>query len=161
VNSRHPVTETIESLLTAAFGTPGANVRTESLAPRAMLRDPIADLHVAAAGRADELATTYRRRVVSAIPEVGDDRRFRTGLAATCLAHAFERLSRFLVVDARERGDCSRVQLVATLESAAEVAERRNGFPHLAAGLAGSRALRRRWPDADVDLSAFVSYAPR
>jgi hypothetical protein len=110
----------------------------------------------------DELATAYRQQVVSAVPEAGDDRRFGTGLAATCLAHAFERLNRFSVVDAREPGDSSRVQLVATLESAAEVAERPYGFPYLA-GWARRVAsfLRERWPDTDVDFSGYRSYAPR
>lgn len=111
---------------------------------------------------AAELTAAYRQRVASAIPEAGDDRRFGTGLAATCLAHAFERLNRFHVVDAREPGDHSRVQLVATLESAAEVAERPYGFPDLAGWTRRVASfLRRRWPDADVDLAAYPSYAPR
>ncbi|GAB3432235.1 phosphotransferase family protein [Flindersiella endophytica] len=111
---------------------------------------------------AGELTADYRQRVAGAIPEAGDDRRFGTGLAATCLAHAFERFNRFPVVDGREPGDHSRVQLVATLESAAEVAERPYGFPHLAGWTRRVAAfLRERWPDADLDLTGFRSYAPR
>lgn len=111
---------------------------------------------------ADRLVAEYRDRVIEAIPEAGDDRRFGTGLAATCLAHAFERLNRLPVVDAREPGNHSRVQLVATLEAAAEVAERPYGFANLAGWTRRiADFLRRRWPDADVDLAAYPSYAPR
>jgi Phosphotransferase enzyme family len=111
---------------------------------------------------AGELTALYRRRVAPSIPEAGDDRRFGAGLAATCLAHAFERLNRFPVVDARAPGDNSRVQLVATLESAAAVAAGRYGFPRLAGWTRRvATFLRKRWSDADVDLSGFRSFAPR
>jgi hypothetical protein len=81
------------------------------------------------------------------------------------MSWALLRLHRFAVLDTRAPGDHSRPQLVETLESAARTAEVHRALPHLA-GRARRTAdvLRRRWPDADLDLTdraRFPPYSPR
>ncbi len=112
-------------------------------------------------GRADH----YRRALAEGVPEAADDRRYGRGLAAACLDWAIVRLQRLAVLDARPAGHPSRPQLVATLEAAARAAEAFRALPHLA-GWARRAAdlLRRRWPDADLDLTdpaAFPAFSPR
>jgi hypothetical protein len=65
-------------------------------------------------------------------------------------------------LDQRPAGDPSRLQMVATLQAAAGVGGQHRAFP-LVSGWAERAAawLRRRWPDADVDLSRYVPYTPR
>ncbi|MEU4836337.1 hypothetical protein [Streptosporangium sp. NPDC023615] len=108
------------------------------------------------------LEAHYRRALARSVPEAGDDRLFGSGLAAACLTWAATRLVRFPRLDARPPGDPSRVQMVSVLESAARVAEDHRVLPRLASwARRAERALRRRWPDADVDLTAYPAYAPR
>jgi aminoglycoside/choline kinase family phosphotransferase len=114
-----------------------------------------------AAGLADQ----YRRALARGVPEAQDDLRYGFALASACMSWALLRLHRFAVLDTRAPGDHSRVQLVETLESAARTAEAHRALPHLA-GWARRTAdvLRRRWPDADVDLTdqaRFPPYSPR
>jgi phosphotransferase family enzyme len=114
-----------------------------------------------AAGLADQ----YRRALARGIPEAQEDRRYGFALAAACMAWALLRLHRFPVLDTRAPGDHSRLQLVETMESAARTAEAHRALPHLA-GWARRTAgvLRRRWPDADLDLTdwaRFPPYSPR
>ncbi|HEY1426549.1 MAG TPA: hypothetical protein VGF50_07750, partial [Caulobacteraceae bacterium] len=87
---------------------------------------------------------------------------FGEGMAAACLAFALERLNRFSLLDSRPAGHESRVQMVSTLESAAIAARQHRAFPE-ATGWAerAGEWLRRRWPDADVDLESYAPYAPR
>jgi hypothetical protein len=115
----------------------------------------------AAAGLADE----YRRALARGVPEAQDDRRYGFALAAACMSWVLVRLQRWTLLDARAPGDPSRPQLVETLESAARTAEAHRAVPHLA-GWARRTAdvLRRRWPDADLDLTdpaRFPPYSPR
>jgi hypothetical protein len=114
-----------------------------------------------AAGLADQ----YRGALARGVPEAQDDRRYGFALAAACMSWALVRLHRFAVLDARAPGDHGRLQLVETLESAARTAEAHRALPHLA-GWARRTAvvLRRRWPDADLDLTdwaRFPPYSPR
>jgi hypothetical protein len=71
-------------------------------------------------------------------------------------------MERLPALEARPPGDHSRPQLVATLEAAARTAETHRALPRLA-GWARRTAdvLRRRWPDADLDLDALPPYTPR
>jgi hypothetical protein len=111
---------------------------------------------------AAEIEDDYRRVLAAAVPEAADDRQFGFGLAAACAALAYERLNRFPRLDARPPGDPSRVQMVATLEAAAGVARRHRAMPDLAGWmLRTAEWLRRRWPDADVDLAALPAYTRR
>ena len=109
-----------------------------------------------------DLEAAYRTALSRGVPEAEDDRRFGEGMAAACLAFALDRLTRFSLLDGRPAGDASRVQMVSTLESAAIAARRHRAFLQ-AAGWADRAAewLRRRWPDADVDLEAYAPYTPR
>jgi Phosphotransferase enzyme family len=114
-----------------------------------------------AAGLADQ----YRRALARGVPEAQDDRRYGFALAAACISWALLRLRRFAVLDTRAPGDRSRLQLVETLESAARTAEAHRALPHLAGWLRRTAdVLRRRWPDADLDLTdwaRFPPYSPR
>jgi hypothetical protein len=108
------------------------------------------------------LEVEYRAALSQTVPQTADDRLFGFGLAAACLAFAIERLHRFPVLDGRPPGDQSRLNRIATLESAASVAESHRALPHLTGWVrAVAGLLRRRWPDADVDLSAYKAYTPR
>jgi aminoglycoside/choline kinase family phosphotransferase len=110
-----------------------------------------------AAGLADQ----YRSALARGVPEAQDDRRYGSALAAACMHWALLRLHRFAVLDTRPPGDHSRLQLVETLESAARAAEAHRALPHLA-GWARRTAdvLRRRWPDADLDLTDWAKFPP-
>jgi aminoglycoside/choline kinase family phosphotransferase len=103
-----------------------------------------------AAGLADQ----YRGALALGVPEAQDDRRYGFALAGACMHWALLRLHRFAVLDARAPGDHSRLQLVETLESAARTAEAHRTLPHLAGWARRTAgALRRRWPDADLDFT--------
>ncbi len=109
-----------------------------------------------------DLEAAYRAALSQGVPEAEDDKRFDLGMAAACLAYALDRLSRVALVDGRPPGDPSRVQLVSTLESAALAARGHRAFPAVSGWADGAAAwLRRRWPDADVDLGAYSPYTPR
>jgi hypothetical protein len=114
-----------------------------------------------AAGLADQ----YRRALAQGVPAAQDDRRYGFALAAACMSWALLRLHRFAMLDARAPGDHSRLQLVETLESAARTAEAHRALPHLAGWVRRTAGvLRRRWPDADLDLTdwtRFPPYSPR
>ncbi|MFC4121763.1 phosphotransferase [Nonomuraea zeae] len=113
-------------------------------------------------GSAASPAEVYRRALAAGVPQAEDDRRYGPALAAACLAYALARLSRLPTLDARPAGDPSRAQLVATLEAAAGTADSHRALPQLAGWchrLAG--AVRHRWPDADVDVTAIAPYARR
>ena len=113
----------------------------------------------------DALAEHYRRALAQGVPEAQEDRLYGFALAAACTSWALLRLQRFAVLDERAPGDNSRLQLLETLESTARTAE----APHTSPRLAGwfrqaAETLRRRWPDADVDLTdpvRFPPYSPR
>jgi hypothetical protein len=110
-----------------------------------------------AAGLADQ----YRRALARGVPEAQDDRRYGFALASSCMRWALLRLHRFAVLDARAPGDHSRLQLVETLESAARAADAHRALPHLAGWARRTAdALRRRWPDADLDLTDRVKFPP-
>jgi hypothetical protein len=107
------------------------------------------------------LAGQYRRALVRGVPEAQDDRRYGFVLASACMHWALLRLHRFAVLDARVPGDHSRLQLVETLESAARTAEGHRALPHLAGWARRTAdALRRRWPDADLDLTDWAKFPP-
>jgi hypothetical protein len=111
------------------------------------------------------LADHYRRALAQGVPEAQDDRLYGFALTAACASWALLRLQRFAQLDRRAPGDHSRLQLVETVESAARAATVHRALPELAGWFrrAGA-ALRRRWPDADVDLTdpaAFPPYSPR
>jgi hypothetical protein len=99
------------------------------------------------------------------VPEAQDDQRYGFALAAACMSWALLRLHRLAMLDARAPGDDSRPQLVETLESAARTADAHRALPHLAGWVRRTAGvLRRRWPDADLDLSdwaRFPPYSPR
>jgi hypothetical protein len=111
------------------------------------------------------LADQYRRALARGVPEAQDDRRYGFALAAACMSWALSRLGRFTVLDTRVPGDHSRLQLVETMESAARTAQAHRALPHLAGwGRHAADLLRRRWPDADLDLTdwaRFPPYSPR
>jgi Phosphotransferase enzyme family len=104
----------------------------------------------------------YRSALSRTVPQAADDRLFGFGLAAACMAFAIERLHRFPVLDSRPPGDHSRLNRIAALESAAAVAESHGALRHLTGWVRRlAEVLRRRWPDADVDLAAYDAYTPR
>ncbi|MEU4539592.1 hypothetical protein AB0G15_32530 [Streptosporangium sp. NPDC023825] len=108
------------------------------------------------------LEAGYRRALARGVPEADDDRLFGFGLAAACLTWAAGRLTRFPTLDARVPGENSRLQLIFTLDAAAWTAENHRALPHLAGwARRAAQALRRRWPDADVDRATYPAYTPR
>ncbi|MER5625839.1 hypothetical protein ABT061_32860 [Streptosporangium sp. NPDC002544] len=109
-----------------------------------------------------QVGEIYRRALAAGVPQAEDERLYGVALTAACVAFALTRLWRLPVLDTRSPGDDSRAQLVATLEAAASVAREHHALPQLA-GLCQrlAEALRRRWPDADVNFTALASYAPR
>lgn len=111
------------------------------------------------------VADRYRSALARGIPEAEDDRLYGFGLTAACIWWALQRLRRFPKLDARLPGDGSRPQLVETLEAAARAGGERRAFPQTTGWLRSiAEHLRRRWPDADLDLSgpaAMAPYSPR
>ena len=111
---------------------------------------------------ANGLESEYRGALSSAVSEASDDVRFGFGVASACLVYAISRLHRFPLLDGRRRGDHSRLQMVSALESAANAAESHRSLAHLRGWVQEvASTLRRTWPDADQDLSAYAGYAPR
>ncbi|NUP51143.1 MAG: hypothetical protein HOW97_28105 [Catenulispora sp.] len=114
---------------------------------------------------ANGLADRYRQALSRGIPEAQEDRLYGFALGAACTSWALLRLQRLPVLDARAPGDHSRLQLIETLEATARTAEAHHTLPHLSGWLRSTAtALRRRWPDADVDLTdaaRFPPYSPR
>jgi hypothetical protein len=108
------------------------------------------------------LEAAYRTELAAAVPEVTDDRAYGRVVAAGTFAWAALRLVTLPKLDARPSGDSSRLHRVATMEAAADTAERFGCLPALAGwARAGAAMLRKRWPDADVDLAALPDYTPR
>jgi hypothetical protein len=108
------------------------------------------------------LEDAYRAALASGVPQATDDRTFGFGLAACCHLMALERLGGCHRIDARPAGDGSRVQRVFTLELAARTAERHGCLPHLTGWVRDvARRLRKRWPDADLELADHPAYTPR
>ncbi|MEU4230131.1 hypothetical protein AB0F17_38070 [Nonomuraea sp. NPDC026600] len=109
-----------------------------------------------------QVGEVYRRALAAGVPQAEDERLYGMALAAACVAFALTRLWRLPVLDGRPTGDGSRAQLVATLEAAASAAREHHALPQLA-GLCQrlAAALRRRWPDADMDIAALAPYTPR
>ena len=109
-----------------------------------------------------DLEDAFRLALCAAVPEAADDRLFGLGMSAACVARAVRRLNRFRLLDNRAPGDNSRVQMVATLESAADVAEHHRCLPELRGWVRDvAGMLRRRWTDTDVDLASMPAYTPR
>lgn len=110
----------------------------------------------------DGTEAAYRTALALTVPEAEDDRRYGEGVAGAALAYAIARLHRLPLLDQRASGDKSRLQMVSTLETAAAVADSRHAYPALAAwSRIAASDLRRRWPDANVDLAALPAYARR
>ncbi|WP_329425332.1 hypothetical protein OG339_33915 [Streptosporangium sp. NBC_01495] len=108
------------------------------------------------------LEAGYRRALARGVPEAEDDHLFGFGLASACLTWAATRLTRFPALDARAPGERSRLQMVFTLDAAARAAEEHRALPHLAGWIRrAAQALRRRWPDTDVERTAYPAYVPR
>jgi Phosphotransferase enzyme family len=104
----------------------------------------------------------YRNTLAPAVPEVTDDRRFGQAVSGAGFIFAAGRLRRLPRLDARPRGDESRLNRVAALEAAADTATRHHCLPQLTAwARAAADSLRRRWPDTDIDLKALGDYTPR
>ncbi|NKB67489.1 MAG: hypothetical protein GKR89_10540 [Candidatus Latescibacteria bacterium] len=111
---------------------------------------------------ANGLETAYRSALTTAVPEAADDRRFGLGIAAACLVYALVVRMRLERLDQQPAGDHSRLQMVSTLEAAARAAEHHRSLPHLSGWARKIAAtLRRRWPDADVDLGAYRDFTLR
>jgi hypothetical protein len=108
------------------------------------------------------LEEAYRNELAPTVPEVTDDVRFGRAIAGAAFLGTLERVSALDRLDARAAGDRSRLHRIATLEAAAETAATHHCLPHLAGwARAAAERLRRRWPDADVDLAALGPYASR
>lgn len=154
------------NVLVQASGYPDARLIDFEFAAYSHALLDAACLHVPGPGwlsvRDDAPAAAYRRALARGVPEAEDDRRYGFGLAAACFYYAVVRLKRLPALDARAPGDDSRPQLVAILEAAARTAEAHRALPQLAGWARRAAALvRRRWPDADVDLDALPPYTPR
>jgi len=106
------------------------------------------------------LEAEYREALCQSVPQAQDDRQFGLGIAAASLGCAIERLDRISLLDARLSGDKSRAQRVAALEHAAAAADAHRSLKDLS-GWARSvaQALRRRWPDTDIEFQS--RYVPR
>lgn len=111
------------------------------------------------------LAEHYRHALARGVPQAREDRLYGFALAAACMSWALLRLQRFVALDERAAGDHSRLQLVETLEAAARTAAAHRALPWLTGWLWRlAEALRRRWPDTDVELTdpvRFPPYSPR
>lgn len=104
----------------------------------------------------------YRDTLAQAVPEVTDDLWFGKAVSGAGFVFAAGRLRALARLDARPSGDNSRLNRIAALEAAADTAERHYCLPHLTAwARAAAENLRRRWPDADIDLKAIKDYTTR
>jgi hypothetical protein len=102
----------------------------------------------------DGTEDAYRSILAPVLRQVADDAAFGKGVSAAGLLFALMRLGRLRVLDARPPGHESRRQMVSTLSAASRAARRFGCLP----GLRGwverlAEALRKRWPDADIDLA--------
>lgn len=94
----------------------------------------------------------YRRVAAEGMSAALDDKSYEVGLISACSLRALSKMLRFDKLDARDAGHHSRRQLVTTIERAVKTGERWNRLPDLTGWLADvAAALRRRWPDANVE----------
>jgi hypothetical protein len=108
------------------------------------------------------LEAVYRTELAAAVPEVTDDVTYGRMVAGGAFVWAARRLVILPKLDARTVGDASRLHRVATMEAAADTADRFGCLPALAGwARAAAATLRKRWPDADLDLAALPPYTPR
>jgi len=91
----------------------------------------------------DGIEAAYRHELSRAVPQAKDERLYGFSLSAACLVWAIIRL-RLPKLDTRPEGDRSRLQMVSTLEAAAQVAETHRSFPHLAGWACQLASLLRR-----------------
>jgi Phosphotransferase enzyme family len=104
----------------------------------------------------------YRNTLAQTVPEVTDNHWFGQAVSGAGFVFAAGRLRRLARLDARPSGDHSRLNRIAALEAAADTAERHHCLPHLTAwARTAAEDLRRRWPDADIDLKTLPDYTPR
>jgi hypothetical protein len=110
----------------------------------------------------DGTEQAYRSTLAQTVHEAEDDTRYGRGVTAASLTWALLRLGRLGILDQRGPGHESRTQMVSTLGAAARTAERFGCFPALRSWVRTLEdRLRRRWPDADVDLAALAPYSRR
>lgn len=108
------------------------------------------------------LERRYRDAMTSTAPGFADDGAFGWGLSAASVAWTVDRLSRFELCDDRPPGHPSRLQLLVTVEAAVSLVRDRSAYPAIADWLAGvGTALRRRWPETDLDVAALPPWLPR
>lgn len=108
------------------------------------------------------LESLYRTELADVLPDIADDKIFNNGVVGAAFIWALLRLQGLDQLNARQPGDSSRAHRVATLEAAADVADRKSCLPGLADwARTAARLLRRRWPDADIDLTALPDYTSR
>lgn len=120
--------------------------------PWIVVNDPIAA----------ELEQEFRTALARGVPAAEDDALFDRGIAAGCVAMALDRCGNLPKMDARPPGETSRAQRVATLESAAAAIRARRCWPAIVDWMTTlAQALRKRWPDADVDFEAYGPYTRR
>lgn len=94
--------------------------------------------------------------------DVANDRTYGRAVAGGAFVWAARRFATLPKIDARPAGEASRPHRIATLEAAAATAERFGCLPALTRwARAGAAMLRRRWPDADLDLAALPPYTTR
>lgn len=111
---------------------------------------------------ANGLEQRYREAMTTTAPVFADDVAFGWELGAAAVAYATGRLSRFERCDDRPAGDPSRLQLLITAETTTTLLRDRSAFPAIASWLADvSAALRRRWPETDLDVAALPPWLPR
>jgi hypothetical protein len=104
----------------------------------------------------------FRMELCAGIPQATCDTLYGNGISAACMAMALDRLERFSRLDRREPRDHSRIQLIATLAAAGDVALRQRSFNALAEWIERvAHWLRARWPEARDELPKLVPYAPR
>lgn len=104
----------------------------------------------------------YRNTLAQVVPEITDDHWFGKTVSGAGFVFAAGRLRGLARLDARPLGDNSRLNRIAALEAAADTAKRHHCLPHLTAwARAATENLRRRWPDADIDLKTLKDYTTR
>ena len=95
---------------------------------------------------------TYRRTAGVGLPRILDDEAYGFGLCAASGVTTLEKLRRFEKLDRREPGHHSRAQLISTIDRAVTTMRRWGHLGAFGSWLDGvGAALRRRWPDADVE----------
>lgn len=105
---------------------------------------------------------SYRTALGTEVREALDDDRFGADIAAVAITHALVRLGNFHKIDGRPVGDLSRLERVITIEAAAALAETSGAFPALTHWCRRvGRALRRRWPETDVDTDSLDAFMAR